>query len=204
VSDIWGYDRGHPIDRYYIERFLASCRADIRGRVLEVKDRRYTVQFGSGVTHSDVLDLDRANKDATLVADLAEEHSLESNVFDCCIVTQTLHCIYDIHAAVRQLHRMLRPGGVLLATLPTLSRIDDEGPADHWRLTPATCVRLFGDVFGPEQVSVRGCGNVLASVASLTGMAQEEITQTKLDLQDARYPVVVLVRAVKASGDGRR
>jgi hypothetical protein len=35
-------------------------------------------------------------------------------------------------------------------------------------------------------------------------MAQEEITQTKLDLQDARYPVVVLVRAVKASGDGRR
>jgi SAM-dependent methyltransferase len=204
VSDLWGYDRGRPVDRYYIERFLAEHRADIRGRVLEVKDRRYTEQFGVGVTRSDVLDLDDANKDATLVADLSVGDTLEPDVFDCCIVTQTLHCIHDIHAAVRQLHRILRPGGVLLATLPTVSRIDTEGPADHWRLTPAACAQLFGAVFGAERVSVSGHGNVLASIASLTGVAQDELSQTELNYQDARFPVVVAVRAAKSLPDGHR
>ena len=33
-----GRDRGTPIDRHYIERFLDEHRADIRGRVLEVRD----------------------------------------------------------------------------------------------------------------------------------------------------------------------
>ena len=38
VSDHWGWDRGTPVDRYYIEQFLAEHAADVRGRVLEVKD----------------------------------------------------------------------------------------------------------------------------------------------------------------------
>ena len=36
ISKDWGYDRGKPIDRYYIERFLSLYKEDIRGRVLEV------------------------------------------------------------------------------------------------------------------------------------------------------------------------
>ena len=42
LSNDFGYDRGTPVDRYYIERFLAQHRSDVRGRVLEVKEPIYT------------------------------------------------------------------------------------------------------------------------------------------------------------------
>src|SRR5215218_5304989 len=71
LSDHWGRDRGTPIDRYYIERFLAAERSTIRGRVLEVLNAEYTERFGTGVERSDVLDIDSSNTTATIVADLA-------------------------------------------------------------------------------------------------------------------------------------
>src|SRR6476661_6440249 len=71
LSYRWGYDRGQPIDRYYIDRFLGEHRADIAGRVLEVKTGEYAKRFGSNISELDVLDIDAQNPDATIVADLA-------------------------------------------------------------------------------------------------------------------------------------
>lgn len=68
---------------------------------------------------------------------------------------------------------------------------------DHWRFTPVSCRPLFEDVFDPEQVSVESYRNVLAAVASLTGMAQKELWQAELDRVDPNLPVMVAVRAVK-------
>src|SRR4051794_37443694 len=46
ISTVFGFDRGTPIDRYYIETFLSKNADDIRGRVLEIGDNSYTVRFG--------------------------------------------------------------------------------------------------------------------------------------------------------------
>jgi hypothetical protein len=46
LSRDFSYDRGLPIDRYYIERFLAANASDIRGHVLEIADNTYTGRFG--------------------------------------------------------------------------------------------------------------------------------------------------------------
>ena len=195
LSRHWGYERGTPVDRYYIEGFLHSHAADIRGRVLEVKDATYSRRFGARVTASDVLDIDDANLDATIVADLTAADGVAAEQFDCFILTQTLHLIYDVPAAIRHAHRLLRPGGTLLATLPTLSRLSTP---DYWRFTPASCARMFGDVFGAEHVSVTAHGNVLTAVAFLEGMAQEELRAEELDEHDPQFPLIVTVRAVKA------
>src|SRR5829696_1913433 len=61
LSDNWGFDRGTPVDRYYINKFLDKYRSDITGRVLEVKDSGYTDRYGSNLTGSDVLDIDPSN-----------------------------------------------------------------------------------------------------------------------------------------------
>lgn len=90
VSDHWGYDRGTPIDRYYIESFLNEHRADVRGACVEVRDTRYTDRFGSSVTRADVLDVDAGNPHATIVVDLADTAAAPSERFDCFILTQTL------------------------------------------------------------------------------------------------------------------
>ena len=124
LSDHWGYDRGTPIDRFYIESFLQEHRKDIRGRVLEIKDSTYTDRFGRDVTQRDVLDIDPTNPRATIVADLAAANAIPADQFDCFVLTQTLQFIYDTRAAVASAYRLLRPGGVLLATVPAISRID--------------------------------------------------------------------------------
>lgn len=89
-SDRYGYDRGTPIERYYIERFLSEHAQRIRANVLEVKDARYTRRFGRG-TRPHVVDNDRDNRDADLHADLNVPGSLPVGSFDCVILTQVLH-----------------------------------------------------------------------------------------------------------------
>ena len=199
ISDAWGFDRGTPVDRVYIEEFLAQHRDAIRGRVVEIQDRLYTQRFGTGVTSSDVLDIDASNGRATIVADLATAHHVPSNSCDCLIVTQTLHLIRDTRAALTHLHRMLAPGGVLLATLPSVSRVSGGvGVAgDYWRFTVASARWLFGDAFGEEAVSVASRGNVLGAIAFLTGLAAEELSPESLAVDDPFFPVVITVRAVK-------
>jgi SAM-dependent methyltransferase len=199
LSDEWGFDRGTPVDRYYIEDFLARNRKSIQGAVLEIRDASYTTRFGQGVTRSDVLDIDPANPRATLIADLTAADRIPSDRFDCFILTQTLQLIHDHGAAIRHAHRMLRPGGLLLVTVPSVSRIIPRYGLgqEHWRYTPASCQRLFGDVFGDDNVEVKSYGNVLAGIAALAGLAAEELSPRELDHCDPYFPVLIAVRAVK-------
>ncbi|MGH2371196.1 MAG: glycosyltransferase, partial [Chloroflexota bacterium] len=125
VSRRFGWDRGGlPVDRYYIERFLERHASDVAGHVLEVRDDAYTRRFGGArVSRADVLHPTADNPKATIVADLTDAEQVPSDTFDCIILTQVLPFIPDFQAAARTLHRILRPGGVLLATMPGISQI---------------------------------------------------------------------------------
>lgn len=143
-----GADRGTPVDRYYIERFLADHADDIHGRVLEMGDRIYTQKYGGRrVTQSDVL-FPRAGKPGvTIVDDLQTGNNLPSDAFDCVVFTQTFQLIYDSRAALQTLHRILKPGGVVLATFPGVSQLvqdADEGWYDYWRWNASGARRLWG------------------------------------------------------------
>jgi SAM-dependent methyltransferase len=201
VSDRWGWDRGTPVDRRYIESFLAEHRGDIKGRVLEVGDSRYTDLYREQVTQGDIIDVDTSNKNATIVADLSAPDPPSDPTFDCFLLIQTLQYVYDVAAAVRGAHRLLRQGGVVLATVPTVSRIARSSgvDADYWRFTSASTRRLFEDVFGVDRVEVWAYGNVLAGVAFLMGLAAEELKENELDERDEFFPVLVAVRAVKSA-----
>ncbi len=122
ISRAFGLDRGHPIDRYYIENFLKKHSADIRGRVLEIGDSRYTQKFGGQrVVQSNVLHVVPGNPQATLVGDLATGQGIPKDAFDCVILTQTLPHIYDVRGAVGNAYGALKTGGVLLSTFPGIA-----------------------------------------------------------------------------------
>jgi SAM-dependent methyltransferase len=200
LSRHWGADRGTPVDRYYIERFLEAHRADVRGRVLEVKDGGYARRFGREVSAVDVLDIYPANPEATVIADLTAADGIPANSYDCFILTQTLQFILEPRAALAHAFRVLRPGGVLLATVPTVSRVIREFDylSDFWRFTTASSTALFSERFGAGQISVAGRGNVLASIAFLAGLAAEELSRRELEIDDPDFPVLVTVRAAKS------
>jgi SAM-dependent methyltransferase len=200
ISPVWGLDRGLPLDRYYIHRFLDRHKSDIRGRVLEIKDSGYARTFGGDrVTACDVLDVDPANPRATVVADLSRADAIAGETYDCFILTQTLGVIYDVAGSLRHAVRVLKPGGVLLCTLPAAGRISyEEGlDGDYWRFTEASARRLFAEVLPPAAFAVTGHGNVLVCAAFLYGLAPHELRADELDAFDPYFPVVYTVRAVK-------
>jgi LmbE family N-acetylglucosaminyl deacetylase/SAM-dependent methyltransferase len=205
ISRDWGFDRGRPVDRYYIEDFLADQAGDIRGRALEIVDDEYIRRFGSGVTRTDILHVVPGNPKATIIADLAVGHEIPSDAFDCVVVTQTIHLIYDLRAVISTLHRILKPGGVVLATMPGISQIsrqDMDQWGDHWRFTSRSAKSLFAEVFGEDGVTVTTYGNVLSATALLYGLADQELTRHELDAWDPDYELIIGVRAVKPGAAG--
>lgn len=201
ISKSFGYDRGLPIDRYYIENFLHCQAYDIRGHVMEIGDDSYTKRFGGDrVTNKDILHVNSGNPVATIVGDLSRADHISSDTYDCIILTQTLQFIYDVHAALKTLYRILKPGGVLLATFPGISQIagDRWGLDQCWSFTTLLARRLFEEVFQPTNISVEAFGNVLTTIAFLQGLAVGELQRNELEYQDCNYELLITVRAVKS------
>ncbi|MFI5048014.1 MAG: class I SAM-dependent methyltransferase [Acidimicrobiia bacterium] len=198
MSDRFGLDRGLPIDRFYIGEFVGRHRDDIRGAVMEVSRPTYVEQFGSPTTVT-VIDIDPANAQATLIADLCEPASLPREAFDCIVLTQTLQYLRDLGAAIENLWSALAPGGVLLMTVPAVSRDDPRG-ADYWRFTPAGLdVALRTALPDDASITVSGYGNVLGAVAMLHGLSVEETGRDALAVDDVMYPVVACARVVRGA-----
>ncbi len=200
VSRSFGYDRGTPVDRYYIETFLAEHAHLIAGRTLEIGDDSYTEQFGGGATtRRDVLHID-PDCAATYHGDLSQNGTLPPNTFDCAVITQTLHLIYDMPAAVAQLREAMRPGGTLLITVPGISPVakDVWGDTWYWSLTLASLTRMLDDAFGTGRAEVRAYGNAFSATAFLQGFACEELDRAKLDVFDLMYPVTVAAKVTRA------
>ncbi len=195
----FGGGRGKPIDRHYIEGFLAAHAVDVQGTVLEVADTSYTERFGGArVATRDVLHIDAQAPGVTIAGDLADGAGLPTARFDCFICTQTLQYVYALEAAIATIHRMLRPGGVLLLTVPGISQIspyDRDRWGEQWRFTPQSVARLLTAAF--DTVEVVGYGNVLASIGFLHGLACEDLTTPELDVVDDRYPMLIAARAAK-------
>jgi SAM-dependent methyltransferase len=199
LSKASGFDRGKPIDRYYIERFLASHSSDIRGRVLEVGDDAYSREFAGGpILQQDVLHIDDSNPKATLIGDLSVPGLLPSKAYDCIILTQTLQYVFDVPVALEQIHDALRPGGVLLLTAPGIAPIslDDWQDSFYWRFTAHSLERLLSAVFDPARVDVSPFGNLYAAAAFLHGAAVQETSSKKLQPVMPEYAIVICARAV--------
>jgi len=200
VSREFGYDRGLPIDRYYIERFLETHRRDVTGRTLEIGDDEYTRRYGGDrTTRRDVLHVHGRNPAATIVGDLAAAPQIADATFDCIVVTQTLHLIYDVDRAVATLYRILRPGGVVLATFPGISQLsrDEWIRTWSWAFDSRLARQLFAIQFGDQGVTVQTHGNSLAAASFLQGLATPELAPAQLDAHETGCELLVTVRAVR-------
>jgi SAM-dependent methyltransferase len=199
-SHEFGYDRGLPVDRYYIERFLETHRRDVAGRTLEIGDDEYTRRYGGDrTTRRDVLHVHDRNPAATIIGDLVDAPQIADETFDCIVVTQTLHLIYDVDRAVATLHRILGPGGVALATFPGISQLsgDEWSRTWSWGFDSLLAHRLFASHFGEQNVTVEAQGNSLAAAAFLQGLATADLAPAQLDADEEGCELLVAVRAIR-------
>jgi len=201
ISESFGEDRGIPIDRYYIEKFLNENSADIKGRVLEIGEDVYTIKYGGEkVIKSEILHASGDNPKATYVGDLTNIPQIPSETYDCIILTQTLQLIADLDSAVNTLYRILKKGGVLLISVPGISQIyvdkKNRWP-DYWRFTVHSARWLFSKKFESGNIIVKSFGNVLTSIAFLHGLAMEELNSEVLDYNDDKYQMLITIKAIK-------
>jgi hypothetical protein len=200
VSTMFGLERGTPIDRYYIEQFLAKNAHFIKGNVLEIADSRYSKKFGSGISKYEVLHYNNENPNATIIADLSKPSSLPHDKIDCFICTQTFQFIYDFKEAIKGAHQILKKNGVMLATMAGITQVskyDMDRWGDYWRFTSLSALKSFGEVFSEQNIQVESFGNVLSSISFLEGITVEELSKGELDHHDDNYQMLIGVVATK-------
>ena len=201
VSPCWGVDRGRPVDRRYIEDFLHRHAKDIKGRVLEVKDPVYSKLFGGpGIDQLDVVDIDRANPDATIYADLQNAPELPDSAYDCVILTQVLPVIFDVHGVMDTVHRILRPGGVLLLTAPGPFSPPFAGDAYekfYWAFYPITIRTLLERRFSKREIHVEAHGNLATCAAFIAGLSEQDLSEADYAVDHEHYPLIVAARVEK-------
>ena len=191
-SHTFGFERGTPVDRHYLHRFLAAHCALIRGDVLEVQTDSYSKRFGRDVRRADTFDIVPQFR-PTYLCDLAHcEQVMPDAAYDCVLLPNTLQHLRELEACLRNLLRVVRPGGAILASaagsIPLTADV-----ADYWRLSPAGWRELLSASWRGEELTVMGYGNCLAATAAQMGLAAEELTEAELDVNDPRYPVLTTI-----------
>lgn len=200
LSTSFGFDRGGPIDRYYIENFLEKEKGVIRGHVLEIGDNYYTVLYGADkITKTEILHVNESNEKATIIGDISNAPQIPDNTFDCVILTQTLHLIYNFKDALSTCYRILKPDGCLLLTVPGITPIDhgEWNSVWYWSFTDKSLNVLLAETFSKANIEIKNFGNVRVATAFLYGFGQQELTKEVFDYSDPHFPVVITVKAVK-------
>ena len=114
------------------------------------------------------------------------------------VLTQVLQYVTDVPAAIATLATALSAGGVLLLTVPGISRIGrSDLDVDRWRFTPTGVAELLAARFAPADVQVMGHGNVLTAISFVAGVAAEELRRTELEAHDPSFPIVISARAIR-------
>ena len=202
ISNKFGFDRGIPVDRYYIDSFLDANKNFITGQIVEVSEKFYSEKYHSG--ENDIISILTYNQnlsELSIFCDLSKPETIPESYANCFICTQTLNFIYDIENSIYSCHKLLKRDGVFLGTVSGLSQIsnyDMERWGDYWRFTTLSTQKLFEKYFGVGNVQVFTYGNLSASICLLQGISVNDLPNNDfLDEIDDRYQVIIGIKAFK-------
>jgi hypothetical protein len=191
-SSTYGFERGQPIDRYYLHKFLAAHHDLIAGDVLETQGSSYAERFGHDLTRADSFDIEPRFQ-PTYLCDFADCGSIiPDRAYDCLLLPNTLMHFRELDRCLAHALRVVRPGGAILASVAGLLPLTSDAP-DYWRLTPDGWREKLAVAWGGTRLEVAAHGNCLASVGAQLGLAVEELTEAELDVQDPRFPVLTTI-----------
>lgn len=195
VSRVFGFDRGAPIDRYYIEKFLQEKSSLIKGTTLEIAEREYSLKYGGNkIENAYVLHVTEARDDLSIKGNLETGEGIPENLVDCFILTQTLPFIYDIKSAANNVLKALRPGGSALITvsgISQISRYDMDRWGHYWGFTDLSLKKLFSEFVPQENIEIITYGNAKVASCFLYGLAQHELRKKDLDYVDPDYQLII-------------
>lgn len=135
-----------------------------RGQLIDLGcgDMPFRAFVRGQVSGYDSLDLYPRRPDVTYVADLQDMAVVPSAAYDTALCVEVLEHVPDPFRAAREIHRILKPGGVLVMSVPHLSRLHDE-PHDYYRYTRHGVRRLLEQA-GFELLELERRGGLLSFI----------------------------------------
>jgi len=115
------------------------------------------------VTRYDGLDARPQVADVTFQADIQAMTPVPDAAYDSAICLEVLEHVPNPFRAVAEIHRILKPGGILVLSVPHLSRLHEE-PYDFFRFTCYGLTSLFEDA-GFEIIRMVRRGGLLSFVS---------------------------------------
>ncbi|MGQ0732800.1 MAG: glycosyltransferase [Acidobacteriota bacterium] len=189
-----GFDatrRGTSVAECYLDLFLAQHAADIAGRVACIgsSSRLRTLAAANG-----------PRTDTTMLEDPSSLASLAEQSLDCIVAMSGLGAPRRARGTLAETRRVLRTGGILLWMLPLAPGLMTASSREStsWGWTEASARRLFSEVFPLDGFSVRPIGYAASYVASLHGLAVEELPDFDPACTDQWHPLLVAVRATRS------
>lgn len=143
-------------DRIILQRQIATYAPRLKGALLDVgagRSRRYQ-KICTQVTKYTTMDID-AKGEPDVVASI-EAMPFPDAHFDSVLCTQVLEHVPHPHIAMKEISRVLKPGGYCLLTVPQWNELH-EVPHDYFRYTNYGLQTLFSDNgFDVEVMDQRG------------------------------------------------
>jgi|TARA_B110000259_G_scaffold187654_1_gene242703 SAM-dependent methyltransferase len=195
ISDYFGFDRGLPIDRYYINKFININKKHIRGNVLEIGDDRYSKKFKCDSTIYGIIKNEKVE-----ILNLEEKLPNKIKKFDCIICTQVINYTYKKEKFISNLYKLLKKNGILLLTCSSITRIsnyDYNRYGDYWRFTDMSLRKLLSSVFNKKSIRIKTHGNISVSTKFLYGLSADEVSYDDLNFNDKNFSLLISCRAKK-------
>tara|TARA_Y100000385_G_scaffold274995_1_gene318802 strand:+ start:293 stop:985 length:693 start_codon:yes stop_codon:yes gene_type:complete len=202
ISNDFGFGRGTPIDRYYLEIFLKTNQKYFIGESLEFGSDFYLKKYNNRIKSFDVFTsfLDKKNSKNIIKGDLSLIEDLPKEKYDFIVCTNVLNFIYEIDSAIKGLHKMLKKNGICLISLAGfsthVSRYDMDKWGDYWRLSKKTAIKIFKK----NNFEIEECnsyGNVYLASAQMKGFCVEDIDNEMLKNVDNDYQMLITLRIKK-------
>lgn len=188
-----------PLARWLADR-AAALASDAAATVLDFGcgDRRHESLFtGVGASY---VGLDGPwNPGADLVGAPDAVPAADAS-FDIVVCTQTLEHLPDPAAAVRELHRVVQPGGFVLASTHGTA-VYHPNPTDYWRWTGPGLEKLFLDNADWSSITVMPGQGTAATTAMLTAY-YIDLACKRLHVRPLAVPLVYSLNLTAEALDG--
>ena len=193
-SHRFGFDRGAPVDRYYLQQFVRSIRPVVRGRCLEIGGSlKNNWLYRFDVDEFRTLELEQSRVADDLVGDAADRGVLDPESWDSILAFHVLEHCPNPFAVASNMCAWLRPNGHACIVVPCAQRVHNY-PGDYWRFMPDGLRVLFRDF---SEVNVSTYGNPLTVVSNYLALSHTELLAEDMDAVHPDYPVLACVVARK-------